>query len=368
MDAKQVLIIQTAFIGDALLTVPLLKRVRALYPDSKLTLLCRKGVGNIFVRLKLVDSIVEFDKSKTSDWGTIQSQLSQSSFDLILSPHQSFRSEMLVRKLQSKIKIGYKKWWNFFIFDQTVDRPMQYPESLRLMSLLSPIDDEVRSFFESLQEGNQFLNSDSQTTVNFTREVKIPELVSPLIKNLKLDAEETVIDKLVKDFNIQTYRLILFAPGSVWATKKWTMSGFSELAKKLQESGYQIAVIGSNAERGDCDALAKAVPNAVNLCGETSLSESLELMRRSALLVSNDSGAAHIASLVGLKTISIFGPTVLGLGYRPWNNNVIVNQVELKCRPCGLHGSDKCPIGTHECMKNVNATNVLINAEKLLSR
>ncbi|MEZ4871491.1 MAG: glycosyltransferase family 9 protein [Bdellovibrionales bacterium] len=158
------------------------------------------------------------------------------------------------------------------------------------------------------------------------------------------------------------------APGSVWATKKWTAEGYAELAKKLQENGYQIAFIGAENEKEECEKIIRQVGRAINLCGSTNLIESMLLMRRSALLVTNDTGAAHLASLVGLKTISIFGPTVLEFGYRPWNSASIINQVPLKCRPCGKHGSDKCPIGTHDCMKLVNATNVLINAEKLLNK
>ena len=368
MDATKIFIIQTAFIGDALLTVPLLRRIRKLYPEAEITFLCRKGLAQVFTKLKLVNKTIEFDKQKTNEWDAIQDRVTKDSYDLIISPHQSFRSEMLVRKMAAKIKIGYKKWWNFFVFNKRVVRPMYFPEPLRLMALLEPIDPEMEKTLKELRKEKQFFNSKEQGTVNFTRDPEIPPILSAKLEKLNLVDEESAIDKLVKDFNLQTYRLILLAPGSVWNTKKWTANGFSELAKQLQQNGYQIALLGSESETEDCNAIAQQVPNVVNLAGKTSLLESLVLMNRSALLVSNDSGAAHLAALVGLKTISIFGPTVLDLGYRPWNNLCIVNQVPLKCRPCGKHGGDRCPIGTHECMKSVNPTNVLVNAEKLLNK
>ncbi len=83
------------------------------------------------------------------------------------------------------------------------------------------------------------------------------------------------------------------------------------------------------------------------------------LMQRSQLVVSNDSGSQHLASLVETPLVSIFGPTVLSQGFGPWQNKAVVAQATgLTCRPCGRHGHDKCPIGTHVCMTSLTPDSV----------
>jgi heptosyltransferase-2 len=78
------------------------------------------------------------------------------------------------------------------------------------------------------------------------------------------------------------------------------------------------------------------------------------------VVVSNDSGAMHLASVAEVPTVAIFGPTVLEFGYQPWNNmSAVVENKEINCRPCGKHGHEKCPIGTHVCMTSISANQVL---------
>jgi heptosyltransferase-2 len=86
------------------------------------------------------------------------------------------------------------------------------------------------------------------------------------------------------------------------------------------------------------------------------------------LVVTNDSAGQHLAALAGTKTVSVFGPTVLPFGFRPWNSQaIVVERFGLSCRPCGKHGPMKCPIGTHECMKSIRSNEVYQACERLLS-
>jgi len=77
------------------------------------------------------------------------------------------------------------------------------------------------------------------------------------------------------------------------------------------------------------------------------------------MLVSNDSGAMHMAAMTGVASISLFGPTILDFGYQPWNEKaVVVENTELRCRPCSSHGGRACPIGTHVCMTSIEVQKV----------
>jgi heptosyltransferase-2 len=141
----------------------------------------------------------------------------------------------------------------------------------------------------------------------------------------------------------------------------WPAEKFLEVAKNLSQAGYQILFTGSAAEKEICETLAKGVSGSLNLAGLTSLSELHALYSLGRVVISNDSSPLHLAAMAGVATVAIFGATTLELGFRPWSDSSVVAQIDLDCRPCGLHGHKKCPLGHHNCMKNLPAE-IVINA------
>jgi heptosyltransferase-2 len=125
-----------------------------------------------------------------------------------------------------------------------------------------------------------------------------------------------------------------------------------------------VLLIGAPDERRDCDAIADAagLPSTENLAGELSLGDLLALISIASRVISNDSAPLHLAESVGTPVTAIFGPTVPELGFGPIGERSGVVQIDgLACRPCRIHGSDRCPIGTHECMTRIT-TDVLLAA------
>jgi heptosyltransferase-2 len=316
--------------------------LKAIYPNSELTLLCRKGVGEIFRELNISD-VVELDKKNQTEFSKTILTLKKNSYDLLICPHESYRSAFISLKVKAKIKIGFKKWWNFFVFNKSVLRNMKLPEALRQLSLLQ-WDREAQSAISDYLKNN-----------------KIPVVAHMGLKEKILKHQR--YSEILKKFNLSEQPIFL-SPGSVWNTKRWTMEGFEKVAEKLSPS--PIVFIGSSDEKKLCFEISSHVKGSLNLAGETSLFELLCLLTKGRVLVSNDSGAMHMASVAELPTVAVFGPTVLELGYQPWQNRaVVVENKELKCRPCGKHGHQKCPIGTHECMKSISSEKVLENINKL---
>lgn len=337
----KIIVIQTAFLGDVLLSIPSLLRLKKLYPNSELTLLCRKGVGEIFRELKLADVVIELNKKNKEDFNKTLKSLKQNTYDLLLCPHQSYRSAFMALSIKAKEKIGFKEWWNFFIFTKSLPRNMNLPDALRQLTLVGILDSEVKV-----------------TTENYSG--KIPTLAKMgLREKIKIHSRYAAI--------LEKYKIpqgaVFISPGSVWNTKRWTAEGFKKLAQSLKDP---VIFIGSPDERELCTEISKDVPGSFNLAGQTSLFELLVLMTTGHALVSNDSGAMHMGSVAELPTVAIFGPTVLSLGYEPWQEKaIVVENKELKCRPCGKHGHQKCPIGTHECMKSISSQKVLESLKQL---
>ena len=290
----------------------------------------------------------ELDKKNHKNFKKTLKELKEKKWKHLICPHQSIRSHRLAFSLKAEQKVGFKNFYNFFIFDQSLKRPMHLPDALRQLSLLTLLDKDFQKDFDSITAS--YKNLSQQQTVDFNQQPAITESLSMGV--------DLATKTSSNDFN----QAIFIAPGSVWATKRWTLEGFSELISLLENE--KVCLIGSPNEMDICNKLKELHPDVVNLCGQTSLAELSLLLSEAKCLFCNDSGTMHVASMVNCPTVSVFGPTTLDLGYRPWSNNALVVQKSLGCRPCGKHGHDKCPIGTHECMKSITGLDVFKQAQK----
>lgn len=366
------LIVQTAFLGDVLLGIPFFKALRQDYPTHSLVLLCRKGVGSFFKDTGLVDDVIEVDKKDKTSWAIAKERTRSEYFDLIFCPHESFRSARFVASLKANQKIGFKRFFNLFIFDKRVRRPLEAPEALRQLALLGSVNpkwNSLRDSFVYSQSGLGGQSKDGLVPVPEEASMTVPEIVQIRRARETGDKMAAVLESLPAVLeplaNVQE-PIVVLAPGSVWRTKQWTKEGFIQAGQKFaKDDGALIVIMGSKDEKSLCDEIAGAIPNSLSLAGRTSLIESAKLLALADLLICNDSGAMHLGATADVPMISVFGPTVLEFGYRPWSNRARVVQVPLACRPCGKHGAQKCPIGTHACMRDVSSTMVLSAAQSL---
>ena len=152
-------------------------------------------------------------------------------------------------------------------------------------------------------------------------------------------------------------------PGSKWETKKWGAERFAALAERIVASyGAPVLVVGSDAERPELYRIKETVSSSARDAvipfsgGLRDLACALSLCD---VVVSNDSGLMHLAGAVGSRVVALFGPTVTGFGFAPWGGGNRVIGIQIWCRPCTLHGSRRCPLGHHKCMRLISPDNVL---------
>jgi heptosyltransferase-2 len=158
------------------------------------------------------------------------------------------------------------------------------------------------------------------------------------------------------------------APGSVWPTKRWPM--YDELARSLAKRATIVAIGSADDHELGAEIVNAAGGRGVDATGKLSLLASAELIRRCALLVTNDSAPQHLASAVNTPTVTIFGPTVPQFGFGPLaERSVTVGLDSLACRPCDRHGPVSCPLKHWKCMREVGVDVVMsaaANAEPSL--
>lgn len=166
------------------------------------------------------------------------------------------------------------------------------------------------------------------------------------------DDDHAAVDRVLSDHGASGDPLIALAPGSVWATKRWPH--FAELARQLSRLG-RLAVIGSRDDAPLAREIAGAgVRDVVDATGRLSLLASAALIARSDVLVTNDSAPLHLASAMNTPTVALFGPTVPAFGFGPLAERREIAEVrDLSCRPCHAHGPMQCPLAHFRCMRDL---------------
>lgn len=330
-----ILVVQTGFLGDVILSSALYPNLFKLYPDARISVLTTPQARDLVSEDPLIEDVLVFDKrgEERGVGGLLRcaQRLRKRSFDIVFSLHKSYRTAGLLWLAGIRRRYGFREAALNIFYSGCASRGDGSHEVLRNLSILknigknpSELEQKLRLFYseEDRERAKQILSG----------------LAHP----------------------------IGIAPGSVWRTKRWTEEGFCELLEMLTVRGYTPVLLGGPNDLEVSRAM-EHIPGVLNLVAQTSLRESAAIIAQLPLLVSNDSAPLHIASAVGTPVVALFCATVPEFGYGPWGVSSVIVQVEnLECRPCGRHGGHDCPTGTHACRKNLSAHQVLRACEKLL--
>jgi len=337
----KILLVQTAFLGDCVLTTPLIHAIRDAYPGAELSVLTTPSGAGIFENNPHLDEIIVYDKRNENEgfgeFFRLAGKLRKQGFDLAIIPHRSFRSGFLCFAGGIRQRIGFSAAPGSIFYTASAHRNMELHEAERLLELLTPLGFESTPLPTELFPGN----SDRTTVATF----------------------------LEKHGFGGGDRILAVAPGSVWGTKRYPIQQFAETVSiLLSESDFSGAVlIGGENDSDLAEVIICATDgNAVSAVGIGGILTAAALIERSSVLIGNDSAPAHIAAAVGTPVVAIFGPTVREFGFVPYSNSVTIveTEEELKCRPCSRHGKMTC--SHHDCMKTIPPRRVAEAVQNLL--
>ncbi|MBN1541472.1 lipopolysaccharide heptosyltransferase II [candidate division KSB1 bacterium] len=338
-NEQSILLIHTAFIGDLILTTPLIREAKKKFPDGRLSLLVTPQTAPLFSKNADIDEIIVYDKRGkqrgVAGFLRLLSRIRRQRFDQVLLPHRSLRSSLLSFFSGASIRIGFDRAAGSWLLTHKLPYREDRHEVDRNLSLLNA----VGVYIDGVE----------------------PEIVTD---QQDRDAVLELLSKAEIDINAE---IIGVAPGSVWPTKRWPAHYFKALIHMLQERGLQVILLGGKADEELAVALTPPLHRSIlNLVGKLSLTESAEILKLCRVLVTNDSAPMHLAAAVGTPTVSIFGPTVTRFGFAPRGNRHRIVEIDLPCRPCGKHGGIQCPLKTHACMTHIYPRRVLDQTLELL--
>ena len=319
------LLIQTGFLGDAILATSLLELIRKEEQKATLDFLISRRSAPAFERHPYLGKLWVWDKKK-SKYGSLFAlcrQIRERKYRRVYNLHRHASSGLLTFWSGAKEKIGYDK------------NPFGFCYSRR-----------VRHEFDGSHEVQRCLKLYGKDPVSFVKPRIYPSLAH----------REKVADLVGQG------RYVSITPTSAWHTKQLPLQKWAELIDSIPPE-IAVYLMGAPEDRGICENVKKGVARrrVFNVTRDLSLLESAALMEGAVMNYANDSSATHLASAVNAPVATVFCSTSPRYGFSPLSDQSYVIQTgeRLNCRPCGPHGRAACPRRHFRCVVSIGNENLI---------
>ncbi|MBI9039405.1 MAG: glycosyltransferase family 9 protein [Bacteroidales bacterium] len=325
---KKILIIQTASIGDVILATPLIEKLYDIFDDVLIDFLLKKGNESLFSRHPKLNKVIVLDKNtkKIQNLFKTFELIRNTKYDYIINIQRFASSGLLTAFSGAKQTIGFKK----------------NPFSIFFNKRIRHIIDKKTGIHE-VERNLKLIES-------FTSKDKYQVKLYPSKKDF------------AKMSQYKTNSYICISPASLWFTKQYPIEKWIEFVKEIPKN-YYIYFLGSKADFELCDKIIKDsdLKNTLNFAGKLSFLESAALMRDAHMNFVNDSAPMHLASAMNAPISAIFCSTIPDFGFGPLSVNSAVIEIDhdLYCRPCGLHGHNRCPKKHFKCAYEIKKEQLL---------
>jgi len=333
----KILVIQTAFIGDSILTLPMIQKLKEMFPESLIDVLAIPNTKEIFSASPYVNDVIVLDKknvhkSLVALWN-FGKEIKQRRYTKIYSPHRSFRTAFIVMQSGVKETFGFSNSSLMHVYKNLIEYKYNHHEVQRNLALIG-------------------YNNDWKI---------LPEIEIPL------SAKERV-NNFINENKINT-KTAAIAPGSIWNTKKYPLECYIAVIKFLIKESFVVLLVGGLNDKSLCEEVAKKFDRQViSAAGNFNLLESIELLKRTKIIVTNDSAPAHLGICANIPVLTLYCSTVADFGFFPYSKkSSYLSFDDLKCKPCGIHGYDKCPLGHFACGYNLKPERVILKVKEMLN-
>ncbi|MGQ0764203.1 MAG: glycosyltransferase family 9 protein [Gemmatimonadota bacterium] len=317
------LVVQTAFLGDVVLTTPLIEE---LATRGSVDVVTTPAGAGLLAGHPAVRRIIPFDKHDTQKGiaglvSIIRAARSESPSDTAVLAQRSVRSAAVALLAGYKRRTGFEGSPGRILYTDRIPFDRSLHQSARLLSLSGRITDRNKP---------------------------------PRPRLYPSPANEAEVDQLLQGAGAVGEPLIGIAPGGVWGTKRWVH--YDDLVGNLADLGRVVIIGGGELAESASRLVSASGGRAIDASGRLSLLASAALIGRCRVLVTNDSAPLHIASAMNTPTVGVYGPTDPVLGFYPLADHWGFAGLEtLGCRPCHHHGPPTCPLGHFRCMRNLTA-------------
>jgi len=344
-NIRRVIVRGTNWVGDAVMTVPALRELRRSLPGAHITLATRPWAKELFADAGFLNDLLIYDRPRP--WSAVKQSVAwrRGNFDLAVLFPNAFEAALIPALARVPFRIGYATDGR----SRLLTNPLPVPE-----------------WRSSKHEVFYYLNivAELERALVGTKQIKDGPL-DPSLHISELRQSEAL--HLLRAHGLREGRaLVALCPGSINSrAKRWPAERYGALADSLiNELNAEVLLIGSADELEVSQEVSRRMRNKpIMMTGKTSLAQVIAVLSLVDLLVTNDTGPAHIASALGRPTLVIFGPTN-PLTTRPFSPVAEIMRHAPDCAPCMLRD---CPID-HRCMTAISPRDVFARARLLLER
>jgi len=326
-------VIRLSSLGDVVLATSCLKPLREAHPDCEIVFVTKSEYVGVFENNQYLNGVISW--SEREPFKSLLARVRAEKFDVLLDLHSTPRTHSITALSGAGKVIRYKK-----------------AHLARKLSVVRKKKLKAKHVIDRYMEAVGGLGVQAKDPL-------------PAVYPDKDDLDW--VSLLLTEHGHGGDPVVAIAPGGRRKTKRWPAVKFARLASELvSELGATVVMLG---DEGDMDAgseIRKVCPGVIDTMGKTDIGKLGALLLRCDLAISNDSAPVHLAAAVGTHVVAIFGPTVTEFGFAPCGRGNVVIERDLYCRPCSLHGTDKCPEGHFRCMEDIGWDEVYDVAARLL--
>ena len=321
--AERILIVAPSWVGDAILSEPLIALLREPLEPSIVDVLAPSWCAPVYARMRGVRTIIE------SPFG------------------------------HRELKLGARRALARSLREHAYTRAFVLPNSFK--SALIPWLARIPRRIGYVGEARQLLLTDARRLDQRACPRLVDRFVAlaamrgefvPVAPSPVLVPNATNAAAAIRALGLATRRPVaVLCPGAEFGpAKRWPAEHFVTLARRFLDSGYAVWLIGSPNDREAADPIAAAVPDIRNACGRTDLGTAIDLLAHASVVISNDSGLMHAAAAVGRPLVALFGSS--SPDYTPPLSPLAsVARIEIVCSPCYQR---ECPLGHFKCMRELS--------------
>ena len=345
---SNILLIRFSSLGDLVLTTPIYRELRKVYPNSRLTLLTSEGFGRVLENNPHLDEIIYHHRKETrNDLEKLIDQLRLQKFDLIYDIHNSLRS----RWIGWQLKRHAPKPEHWLIEKRTLARELQ-------------IRFGWGQFFNGKSQREQWLEPlrRHHTGALSTKTELFPSI-----------ADKNYVKAWLSQNDLQDKPFVCIGASASFPLKCWPLQNFKKLIENIIQSGISVVLVGTNGEI-ETEELAEYFRGSQNVfcaAGMFTILQSAALLEMANAVVANDTSIIHLAEAMRTPSIALFGPTVKEFGYAPMlaQSRLMETDLALRCRPCSRTGKGTCKNRQQQiCMYSISTQKVWDAAQLLLPK
>ncbi len=327
---QKILVIQTAFIGDAVLATGILEKLHNSFPEAQIDFMVRKGNESLFTGHPFLNKVLVWDKKKSKYTHLFQllNRIQLNKYDTVINVQRFAATGFLTAFSGAKEKIGFDKNPFSFFFTKKIKHVVS--DGTHVLHEIERNQELIKSFTDAVA-------------------------AKPKLYPTKKDFDT------VERFKNKKY--ICIAPASVWFTKQFPANKWISFIHDTSD-GVFVYLLGAPSDFALCEEIDSQCShlNVVNLAGKLNFLESVALMKDAMMNYVNDSAPMHFASAVNAPVTAVYCSTVPAFGFGPLSDKsfIVETKQKLTCRPCGLHGRSECPLQHFNCAQQITNQQLLM--------